>query len=159
MRGVVLVLVLLLAVPAVFAIHIQTKQAQMECRTRLDCVQMARTTQVLCAPGFAPTPEPECSNGKCQLCRQPSNRITVDCRIDTDCATKRTCGRPLVAQCTGSKCVCGNARPECVRDRDCIRPGFLQQRYQRMSCYRGKCVNPQALITMLPRFATQGVPQ
>ncbi len=157
MKGVVLAFVLLLAIPSVFAIHIQTEQSLMECRTRLDCVQRARTTNVLCAPGFARDSQPQCSGGKCQLCRPVSQRITVDCRIDNDCAAKKACVRPLAAKCVGSKCVCGSARPECVRDRDCVRPGFLQQRYQKMSCVSGRCVSPQPLITMLPRYSTQGV--
>jgi len=153
MRGFALFAVLLLAVPIVAAIH----EPKPQCYTRRDCAEIARTTQVLCAPGYVPDPEPECSGGKCGLCHAVQYRPRVDCRIDTDCAAKRTCARGLAAQCVGSKCVCALPRPECKVDRDCMRSLFLQRNYQRMVCLRGKCVAPQATVTMLPRSWTKPV--
>lgn len=154
MKGWVLVIVLLLAIPAAAALHIQTQQATRECRTRMDCITLLRTTQVLCAPGFTATRQPECSNGKCQFCVPIQHRPRVDCRVDMDCAGKVACSGMLVPRCVGSKCVCSAARPECVTDRDCTRVTFLQRTYQRMVCQRGKCVAPSPLVTMLPRTWT-----
>jgi hypothetical protein len=152
MKGWILAIVLIAAVPAAFALHMT--QTYAECKTRMDCISLARTTQVLCAPGYVPALEPECSNGKCGFCKLAHYRPGVDCRVDSDCAAKKQCGSPLTAQCIGSKCVCAQPRPECVTDRDCMRPSFLTRNYERKVCVRGKCVIPQAMVTMLPRYST-----
>jgi len=148
-------LVAVLLIPSAFAIHYSHQAG--ECQTRMDCQKLLKTTNVFCAAGFEPTSEPECASNRCGFCRKSSYRVTVDCRQDIDCARKVSCSRGLVGRCTGSKCVCASARPQCMTDRDCNRVAFLGQVHQRQICQKGQCVTPQPLHTLLPRHATQRV--
>ena len=128
-----------------------------QCVTRSDCSRLARTVQVICAQGSVFNPQPDCYRGECVWCRPTALRPTIDCRYDNDCTIKTTCLRGLAARCQGSKCICALPRPECVNDRDCARPAFLNRQNQRLVCDKNKCVTPKPLVTSLPRSWTQPV--
>ena len=150
----VLIVVALLAVPAVTALF--DPYFGGDCRTRTDCKELQKTIRVVCATGMAFNPEPECVNHRCAWCKPVITRPTVDCRVDSDCAAKK-CSTMQASKCSGSKCVCAAIKSECVTDRDCMRGMILGSKtYQRKVCQRMKCIVPQALNTMLPRYATPG---
>ncbi|MEM4239908.1 MAG: hypothetical protein QXM31_00075 [Candidatus Woesearchaeota archaeon] len=148
MKGVVFVLVLLIAVPAVIA---AATAAPRECNTRLDCLKLAKASPVACQAGFSPKLVPDCDVGKCVYCTPATRKLQVQCDRDYDCAGKITCNAPLSAQCVNNKCICtAQKRTECYTDNDCTRR-FLGRAPQRMSCLRGKCIAPLQSVVLTPR--------
>jgi len=147
-KGVVLAILLLLAVPAVFAVSATGSTSQ--CKTRIDCYQLMQATPVACPQGYVRNYAPDCDAGKCEFCRPASGRIIIDCRLDSDCTTKTRCTAGLFSRCLGSKCICtSQAKPECVTNNDCTRK-FLGNTRQKIFCLRSKCIASTPVITMLP---------
>lgn len=157
MKGwIAVVTALLLIVPGVsafFSIYGEPPAlTSTTCRTNLDCITLARKTLVQCTPGYTTNPSPQCERNGCTFCVPAQNRPRIQCRIDTDCASTK-CAQGLFVRCIGRSCLCrSQQRPECYTDNDCTRPLYLQRKYQRMVCQRGKCIAPSAPFTMLPRY-------
>lgn len=149
----VLLLLLMPGVSAFFSVYGQPPAlTSTSCRTNLDCITLAKKTQVQCTPGYTTNPSPQCERNGCTFCVPAQNRPRVQCRIDADCASTK-CAQGLFARCVGRGCICtSQLRPQCYTDRDCVRPLYLQQNYQRMVCQRGKCVAPLPQTTSLPRY-------
>jgi hypothetical protein len=147
-KGVVLAMVLLLAVPAVFALGTADSAAQ--CRTRSDCAKLLLTANPVCGEGFMRNYASECVQGKCNFCMPTSTRIKLDCRLDIDCTAKKTCTGDQVAQCMSRKCVCAPMlKPQCYTNNDCTRK-YLGNAPEKLVCMKNKCVKPQPKIIMLP---------
>jgi hypothetical protein len=150
-KGVVLAVLLLLAVPAVLALG--TASSVSQCRTRIDCYQLLKTSQPTCEAGYVKSYAPECKNNQCEFCRPASYRIVVECRADSECAAKNKCNAGLYPTCLGRKCICSSqVKPECNTNNDCTRK-FLGRPVQKLVCQRNKCVTPVAKVILLPWYA------
>lgn len=146
MKGVVLVIVLLLAVPMAFAADTQS----LFCKTRYDCYTKLRSVSPVCGAGTVKLSMPDCVAGACSFCRLASARIQIGCNRDIDCTEKTQCKSPLAPQCVNTKCICAAKKiVECYSDNDCTR-SMLGYARTKLVCQRGKCLAPQPKQILLP---------